>query len=206
MRIILLAASEIFNLLTSCGDFRELEQGIFRLAQRISAELIVAELRQIDIKLMEERDKSRLRYINKKTRTLVTPFGEIQIERRYYLDLHTGERRFLLDEALGIQGCKRLSPWMKELAVKASLEMPYRRAVQFLFAMTLGTIDLRSMTLWQGVQEAGKGLAKEAEEERALLFEYGVIPEGKLKAGTLNIEADEVYVTGRNGKKGTPSK
>lgn len=90
---------------------------------------------------------------------------------------------------------------MRELAVQASLEMPYRRAAQFLSTMTLGTIDLRNMTLWQEVQEAGKELAKEAEEKKALLFEYGVIPEGKLKASSLNIEADEVYVRGRNGKR-----
>lgn len=80
VRIILLVASEIFSLLTNCRDFRELEQGIFRLVQRISVEMLVAGLRQIDIKLMEERDKSRLRYINSKTRTLITPFGEIKIK------------------------------------------------------------------------------------------------------------------------------
>lgn len=201
VRIILLVASEIFSLLTNCRDFRELEQGIFRLVQRISLEMLAAGLRQIDIKLMEERDKSRLRFINTKTRTLITPFGEIEIKRRYYRDEHTGERRFLLDETLGIEGCKRLSPWMRELAVKASLEMPYKRAAQFLSTMTLGTIDLRNMTLWQEVQEAGKELAKEAEEKKALMFEYGVIPEGKLKASLLNIEADEVYVKGRNGER-----
>ena len=201
VRIILLVASEIYSLLTNCRDFRELEQGIFRMVQRISVEILAAGLRQIDNKLMEERDKSRLRYINTKTRTLVTPFGAIEIKRRYYRDESTGERKFLLDETLGIEGCKRLSPWMRELAVKASVEMPYKRAAQFLSTMTLGAIDLRNMTLWQEVQEAGKELAKEAEEKKSLLFEYGVIPEGKLKASSLNIEADEVYVKGRNGKR-----
>jgi hypothetical protein len=91
VRIILLVATEMFNLLTKCRDFRELEQGIFRLVQRICVEMLAAGLKQIDIKLMEERDKSRLRYVNNKTRTLITPFGEVQINRRYYRDVYTGD-------------------------------------------------------------------------------------------------------------------
>jgi len=72
----------MYKLSTSCKDFKELEKGIFKIAQRICVQMLVAGLRQLDIKLMEERDKSRLRYINKKTRTMVTPFGEVLIERR----------------------------------------------------------------------------------------------------------------------------
>jgi hypothetical protein len=59
--------------------------------------------------------------------------------------------------------------------------------------MTLGTIDLRNIPLWQDVQEA--------EEKKALMFDYGVIPEGKIKASALNIEADEVYVKGRKDRR-----
>ncbi|MFZ5769458.1 MAG: UPF0236 family transposase-like protein, partial [Bacillota bacterium] len=42
----------------------------------------------------------------------------IEVKRRYYRDRETGEGKFLLDEALGLEPRQRLSPWLRELAGK----------------------------------------------------------------------------------------
>jgi len=201
VEIILLVVSEMYKLLTTCKDFKELEKGIFRIVQRMCVQMLVCGLRQIDNKLMEERDKSRLRFVNKKSRTLLTPFGEVTVERRYYIDRETGERKFLLDEVLGLEESRQLSPWLRELAVMAATEMSYEKGTRLLSNLTLGTVDMGKMSLWQEVQEVGSKVAKEAEEKRVLVFDHGVVPEGKVKSACLNIEADEVYVRGRDGKK-----
>lgn len=201
VEIILLVAKEMYKLLTTSKDFKELEQGIFRIIQEMCIKILISSLRYIDDRLMEERDKKRLRFVNKKSRTLLTPFGEITIERRYYKDKKTGERKFLLDEVLGLEESKQLSPWLKELAVTTASEMTYEKGARFISAMTLGTVNIAKMSLWNEVQGVGKEIVKEAEEKRNLMFEEGLVPEGKIKSSCLNIEADEVYIKGREGKK-----
>ncbi|PDO09142.1 MAG: hypothetical protein BLM47_14295 [Candidatus Reconcilbacillus cellulovorans] len=63
---------------------------------------------------------------------MVTIVGEVTYWRRYYVDPQTGERRFLLDERLGIAERQRLSPGLREQAVTLAMEMSYRRAAKVL--------------------------------------------------------------------------
>jgi len=50
-----------------------------------------------------KRDRGRLEVVHARTRKVLTAFGEIEVKRRYYRDRETGEGKFLLDEALGLQ-------------------------------------------------------------------------------------------------------
>lgn len=61
VEIILLVVKEMYKLLTSSKDFKEIEQGIFRIIQEMCIKILISSLRYIDDRLMEERDKKRLR-------------------------------------------------------------------------------------------------------------------------------------------------
>ena len=51
-------------------------------------------------------------------RTVVTSFGEVRIRRRLYRNREAGETKFFLDEELGLSRRARVTPCLKQLAVK----------------------------------------------------------------------------------------
>jgi len=85
-----------------------------------------------DKQLAEGRDKAQWELVNCKPRTVVTTVGEITFRRRYYKNKRTGERRFLLDDWLGLEERQRLSPLLREKAVALAAEMSYHRAAKIL--------------------------------------------------------------------------
>ncbi|APC08916.1 ISLre2 family transposase [Neomoorella thermoacetica] len=202
VEIILLVIKEMHQILTTCQDFAELEKRIYRLVQTITLKLLLTACNYLDEELMKSRDKERLKLIHTKTREIITPFGEVMFKRRYYRDLKTGEGRYLLDEALGLAPRQRLSPWTTEIAVHVAAEMPYHKAAILLRELTLGAVDIRAMTIWEEAQEAGKKLLEQAEEERQAVFDRGELPKGRRQSRELRVEADEVWVAGRDNGKG----
>lgn len=201
VEIILLVIREMYRLITTYQDFAELEKGIYRLVQKITLKLLVTACNYLDEQLMRDRNRKQLKLVHTKPRVIVTPFGEVALERRYYRDQETGEGRYLLDEALGLAPRQRLSPWTTELAVTAAAEMPYHRAAAWLKQVTLGAVDIQAMSLWQEAQEAGKRLAEQVEQERSAVFDRGEVPETRRKSQSLRVEADEVWVAARNNCK-----
>jgi len=201
VEIILLVIREMHRILTTYQDFADLEKGIYRLVQQITLRLLGTAFRRLDEELMRSRDTKRLELVHTKSRVIVTPFGEVELERRYYRDRETGQGRFLLDEALGLVPRQRLSPWTTELAVATAAEMPYHRAAAWLKQVTLGAVDIRAMTLWREAQEAGRMLAERAERERTAVFDRGEVPAARRKSQSLRVEADEVWVAARDSRK-----
>lgn len=195
--VVLFLAQELYKLLTDSPDFETLEKGVYRLTQEATRRLLQAACQYLDEQLMAQRDRRRLKYVHTKTRSVGTAFGELTIERRYYVDRKTGEGRFLLDETLGLEPRQRLSPWLRQMAVALAVEMPYHRAAEVLRQVTLGNVDIRAMSIWQEVQEAGAGLGCRARAGRQKVFEGGELPAGGRRSRRLHVEADEVFVRGR---------
>lgn len=195
--VVLLVVRGMHKLLSSAEDFADVEKGIFKLMQEGTLRLMRAFLDELDERLMQERDVKRLKAVHSKPRQIWTPFGALQFERRYYKDRETGEGRFLLDEALGLAPGRRVSPWLAEQAAALAVEMPYHRAAKVLEGTTLGAIDLSAMAIWHEVQAGGEGLAREAERQRAAVFEDGELPGGTRQSERVNIEEDEMWVAGR---------
>lgn len=185
-------------------DFRELEMRIFRSSQEMSRQLFVMALGFLDEKLMQERDKKRLKLVHTKPREILTWFGVLRMERRYYVDRETGEGRFLLDEALGLEPRQRLSPVVLEQGIAFSVDMPYRRASERLKEATLEAVHVSPMQLWQAVQQSGQAVKERIEEQRVAMFEEGAIPPGEKQPEAFCVEADGVVVPTR--KSGDRSK
>ncbi|BDG58947.1 ISLre2 family transposase [Caldinitratiruptor microaerophilus] len=197
MDLILLLVHGISELLRTRHDFMELEKGIFRLVQEVARRALVLALHRLDDELMRRRDAARYELVHSKPRTIVTPFGKVQVRRRYYRDRQSGEGHFLLDEALGWTARQRLSPWATELAVAMAAEMPYHRAAAVLAKLTLGGMDVRAMSVWREVQEVGAVRVEQAEAQRRAVFDRGEVPAGQRRTERLRIEVDEVVVQGR---------
>ncbi len=197
VEVVLLLARGIYELVTEVEDYAELEARLFRLVQEVTCRLLGACYERIDEQLMRERDRKRLKVVHFKERTLVTPFGELRIKRRYYRDVETGKGRFLLDEALGLKPRSRLSPLLVALAIRIAVELPYHRTASLLADITLRTVEISHMEVWEACQEAGAVTERMAEGRRRAIFELGEVPAGGRQVDRLYVEGDDVSIPGR---------
>ncbi|PZM90907.1 MAG: ISLre2 family transposase [Actinobacteria bacterium] len=196
--IVLLLAKVVLAALQGAPDFRSLERQIFEGCQAAARRLVELVCERLDERLAEGRDKRRLRLIHRrKSRVLVTWFGEVRLERRYYQDLETGKGRYLLDEALGLEPRERLSPLVQEQAVNLALDLPYHRAATQLEALTLGAVSASAMKVWAATQAAGAAARAQAETRQRAVFDDGEVPPGEGCPEALYVEADEVSVPAR---------
>ncbi len=90
-----------------------------------------------------------------------------------------------------VAGRAKVTPYLRELAVKLSVELPFRRAAEVLNYLVP---DLSAMTIWRVTQEAGEAARQEGEEKRSAIFEDGEIPEGKEVVEELHFEGDGIVV------------
>ncbi len=194
--VVLLLAKGIFKILQETSDFKRLEEEVGGLVQQATSQMLYHALEEIDQKLLAQREES-LRVVGKRQRTLVTSAGEITIQRRIYRQ-RDGTYRFLLDEALGLESHRRISPRMQEMASELATEVPFRRAAEILNYLVPG---VNSMSVWNAVQEAGERAYQEAEKLKKSVFEYGEGPEGEEAAQQLYIEGDEVHLKQQRGAK-----
>ncbi|WP_374723778.1 UPF0236 family transposase-like protein [Calidifontibacillus erzurumensis] len=87
----------------------------------------------MDQQIAEERDKKRYRLKEKRTTTITSLFGDIQLERNYYKDQEKGEYVYLLDRYLEFEGGGSLSPMVEETALEMAISGPsYRKAADML--------------------------------------------------------------------------
>lgn len=191
IQVVLLLAQGVFEVLRSAQNFEALEVKVQQLIQRAALTLLKEALNQIDRTLCAERDTQELKVIGFRSRTIVTSFGELGFKRRLYLDQRTGEYQFLLDEALGLEARRRLSPRMAKLILELGTEVPFRRAARVLNFLVP---DLSVMTVWSEAQRAGKEAAEEAAQLREAVFTHGAELPGKKRLSRLNVEADGVAV------------
>lgn len=154
----------------------ELEKKVQILVQQIAARLLEFTLNEIDVRLAKKREPGKYKNLGIRSRPIVTTVGEIEIKRRYYKDIETGESHFLLDESLGLVPRRRISPRLERMMLDMGTETTFRRASNTLEYLVPG---ISHMTVWNEVQRAGAIAKQEAEEKQAELFEDGVIPEGK---------------------------
>lgn len=112
------------------GNFKELELLVFRFNCSMTRRVLLEILELIDEVLMEERDKERLEYKDKRSRTVYTIFGPLKINRRYYKDTKESEYKFLLDERFNLPPKDRKSPAVKELSVLVLKDESYRKSAE----------------------------------------------------------------------------
>ena len=179
----------------------QVEESVQGATQWFACRVLECLLESYDDQLSRERDSHRWRMVNHKTRSVLTSMGEIRLKRRYYRDQQTGNRVYLLDQALGLPSRQRVSDRLREQMVELATEMSYHGATRVL----QGWIpDISVMTLWKEVQRIGEYERKRAEESQHLVFDRGEIPRGDRQVEELAVEADGVWLPARRNKEGDP--
>lgn len=198
--VVLFLAKALYKALSGSTSLAELEQAILRMSQEAARRLLEAAVEEMDNRLLAAPENAGLEVVNRKERRVMMLFGEVSIQRRYYRDPRTGKRRFLLDEALGLEPGQRLSPGVTELGVKFAVDMPYGRAAECIAEATAGAVHVSKMALWKAVQKAGEAAKAKADAQRKALFEFGEVPPGEKQAEALCVEADGVFLPTRGCK------
>lgn len=175
MGAVLLFVSGLVKLIGECKYFYELEKGVHELCQKVCNQIFTWTLEKIDTRLMNERDRSIWEVVSFRAKTAISTFGEFHLKRRLYRNKKTGKTKFLLDELLGWPERARITPCLKELAVKLITVLSFAWAAEILSHLVP---DLSTMTICQVTQEVGEVLQQEGEEKRAAVSEDGEAPGG----------------------------
>lgn len=179
------------------GGLRELEDRVGLVVRDCAAQILEGTLESLDDGFLSTKP-SNLTVEGFRSRSMVSTFGELKLRRRLYKDKSSGERRLLLDEALGLEPRARVTPKFRELAVELSVEMPFRKAAEIL-GKTMPHVS--AMTVWNATKEAGEKARADGRELRERVFEHGEDPGGTRKVDSLNIEADGMLVGSQRSKK-----
>jgi len=188
---VLLFVKGLVKIINECRDFYELEKEVQKLSQEVCNQIFTWALENIDAQLMRERDRGIWEVVGFRAKTAISTFGEFILKRRLYRNKETGKTKFFLDEALGWPKREKVTPYLREVIIKLSAELPFRRAAEILRYFVP---SLSHMSIWRIVQEAGEAAEREWEEKRTAVFEEGKVPEGKEVVEELHIEGDGIIV------------
>lgn len=127
-KVISLVAKCLKNSITEKGiaDFtNDIESQMIEFGNQVT-QFLVEYAENIIFKLKERKEK--FESLEKDNRTIISIFGEINFERRYYQDKETKERIYLLDQFLKLEKRERMLPNVKERLIEEARETSYRRA------------------------------------------------------------------------------
>ncbi len=188
---VLLFYNGLIKIINESKDFYELEKGVYGLCQKVCNQIFVWVLEQMDARLMNQRDLETWEVIGFRKKDAISSFGEFTYRRRLYRNKKTGETRFLLDDLLGWPIRAKITPRLREIAVKLSTEISFRRVAETLSQLFP---NISTVTIWKVVKDLGETLKQDNEEKRAAIFEKGKLPEGQEITSTLCIESDGVVI------------
>jgi hypothetical protein len=178
--------------------FNELERELFKILVELFEQMLKAVLERMDDMITHSAARQGWEIKDTLPRTLDTLVGGIRYKRRYYRKLTaTGEYiySFLLDEILGIEKGKNISPRLREMAATLAAENSYRKSSGFLKEML--NVSMSHETIRQEVQAIGEHIAKWDKET-------GVDGTGTTEVPLLVIEVDGAGI--KRQERGRPKK
>lgn len=188
------------NILTKENvSFKDLEQICFKIACEFAKELLRTMLKEYDSKLMNKRDKKQYRNKGFKKTTIKTVIGELDYDRRMYINKETNQSVFLMDKQLGIKGVGEISENVIELIIDTIKELSYRACAETISNAT--GISISGVAIWNIIQFLGNQI-KENEAQKIKAYEEGMLEEGTKEIEVLYQEADGVmiYMQGKDRK------
>jgi hypothetical protein len=148
-------------------------------------------LKNKDDEILSERPSS-LQVKEIQERTLVTRFGDITVNRRYYQDAD-GTYHYLLDEYLSWRPYQSATPSLTEALVESATGSTFRRVSREVEKYTAGVIS--ASTVHRLLQEVTQDAIDSEKQEWKSCFEDGSIPPpGDRKVDVLYTEADGIYI------------
>lgn len=165
-------------------DFGTKAEQILSASNAMLAAVLPAFLQRLDDTLFEDvQRKAEWEVVRRDRRALLTVFGELRFERRYYRHRENGERVHLLDRYLGIQTKAKINGDVRQKAVTLAEQGSYSKSAS---ASSVSPISRMSVCNYVGDLEQFPLLEAEGE---------------KRSVKQLYVEADEDHVSLQNGKK-----
>ncbi|WP_188805267.1 UPF0236 family transposase-like protein, partial [Sporolactobacillus putidus] len=88
---------------TAYLNLKQIEQLVWRKLQETFGLVMKHLLEEMDQQIAEERDKKQYRLLNKRSLQVVSLFGEMKLERNFYLDRKNNHYVYLLDRYLSFE-------------------------------------------------------------------------------------------------------
>jgi len=174
-------------------NFKDLEKSIYEFVCRQACEIIAQILKDIDDKLMKERDKKKYRNKGFKKTTIKTIMGEIEYNRRIYeYETEEGKKgyKFLLDEYLKMDTVGHISTNLVEKIINLAVDESYRKTADKVTKMT--NQSLSHTAAWNIVQILGEKIEEKEKREIELNKEEKL--EGKKETKVLFEEMDGIWI------------
>ena len=172
----------------STPSFEQLELEEFEESCRDGRERFSSRLSALDARLEVPRGwRSR----GMRQRSVVTRMGTVRVSRRRFLDEH-GRCRYPLDEHLGLEAARRISPAIERRVVSLSASVSFREAVSIVSELTAA--HLSHATAHAALRRAGERIASEQRARAGQLHDLGIDPGGGRAADPLLAEADGTVV------------
>ena len=176
------------SVLATGKSFKELERKIYDRCLEVAREFVKYFLEKKDEELAGQRDKKELRKIDKRTRTVKTIMGEVEIQRSLYRRRKEGsttEYVYLLDDFLEEEVIGTVSSNLLEVIADRICEKTYRQTAKDIEVITGQSISHQAV--WDIVQKIGARL--EREEIRKINSDYQ--EKGKEKKKEIQILFEE---------------
>ena len=165
-------------------SFQALEQNLWEALMQLGREILGVALEDHD-QYLKEHPKERQGWNIQRgpeKKTIISKFGEVTYERRYYQHKETKERAYLVDAVAGIMPHQRLDATLQADLVAAAVNVPYA------LAGTQQEVPVTRQTVMNVLRKAASNAPAVKVEESPT----------KRSVETLYIEADEDHVSLQN--------
>lgn len=171
---------------------RNWEEDCYQIGCMVAKVIAEWYLKSKDDEILKERPSS-LRAKDAHERTLVTRFGDITINRRYYRDKKHGTYHYLLDEYLSWRPNQLATPSLTEALVDSATGSTFRRVCREVEKYTAGVIS--APTVHRLLQKVTQDAIERDRQDWKSCFEDGSLsPPGDRRVSVLYTEADGIWM------------
>lgn len=152
-------------------EFSEFSKSVKEFSDNLGKDLLEEIMNTVDKIICEDnKRKQEFEAISIRGRKLVTLNGKINFERRYYEDIDTGEKHYLVDEIMGIQKRERIDKNVRAKVIEFAGDISYSKSGK----AVVGNEEISSTTVMKNVRkEDFNSKAREiSRKERSRIFVY----------------------------------
>lgn len=177
------------------GDLFEAEKTFLTSSTEIMRGVFAETLIGTDQTLFNKRDpNAKVKSFEK--RKILTTFGDIQFARRRY-KTSDNSYSYLLDEEIDLPSRDKISPFLKQMIASNASEESYRAVIRTLEPYVDKKISPQSVK--NSIEEVGKIIEQDLNTKSANFWD-DCEAEGDIKADSLNVEADGVFIAMQRSK------
>ena len=122
-------ADKLLDVLDGEWDYPTFVEHVERLLNDLGKNICREALEAADDWLKDNpKERQGWTVVRRDPKSLLTPFGEVHYQRRYYHNRKTGAYAYLLDQAIGVTPHERIDSLMKTRLVDAATDVSYRKA------------------------------------------------------------------------------